>query len=231
MICILLFHLFCLINSLNTINLNTTNLITVKGEITDDLASRFVYEINQREDKSKLYVFIDSNGGSVDAGNQIVEEIQKYNLDCIANRAISMGFIILQSCKLRYLTKYGLLMQHQMSYGINGEKEKIENYVRFVGQISDSLQQMQAEKIGITSDELKRNTLNDWWLFGENAVTNNCVDEVITVSCSSELTNSTYTEDVGSYTYTYSKCPLVKKYIDKKKNTNKVSFEDYIFYV
>ena len=226
----LLLNLCMLVNTLDMIHLNTSNLITVKGPITDDLATQFVYEINQKQEKNDLYVFIDTNGGSVDAGNQIVEEIEKYELSCIAARAISMGFIILQSCNKRYITKYGFLMQHQMSYGVTGEKEHIDSYVKFVNGISDTLQQIQADKIGMSREEFRQKTLNDWWLFGEDAVTQNCVDEVVKVACSSELTNQTYTEENGSYTYTYSKCPLVKNHVKKKKNNN-VNIEDFFYFV
>ena len=95
----------------HTIKLNTKNILTLTGQINDKLASQFIYELNQKESKNNLYVYIDTNGGSVDAGNRIVDEIQKYNLDCIASSAISMGFVILQACNntLHYV-HYGLLL-------------------------------------------------------------------------------------------------------------------------
>lgn len=220
-----------IIYNVKELTLNTTNVITIKGKITDELASNFIYELNQKKEKENIFVYIDTNGGSVDAGNKIVDEIQNYKLDCVADRAISMGFVILQSCYRRYITQYGILMQHQMSYDVMGEKEKVESYVQFISQISDNLQDMQALKIGITRKKLKELTYNDWWLFGENAISENCVDGLIKIKCDHELTNLNYTEDRGSYTYTYSKCPLVKNHIDKKKNKKESSFEDYFVFV
>lgn len=209
------------------INLTSSNIIIIKGEINDNLASKFVHELNKKENKQDIYIYLDTNGGSVDAGNKIVEEIIRYKLNCIASKAISMGFVIFQSCNKRYITDYTTLMQHQISYGILNEKEKIESYVNYIKQIDDKLTRIQADKIGITPSKLKKKTYNDWWLFGENAILENCADESVDIRCSTKLTNQNYTVDIGSYTYIYSKCPLVTNHIDKNKNKNK---DDFIFY-
>ena len=209
------------------IELKENNLLILKGEINNKLASQFILELNKKDQKKNIYVYLDTNGGSVDAGNRIIEEIKNYNLDCIASKAVSMGFAILQSCNKRYITEYATLMQHQMSYGIMNEKEKIESYVNYIKQMDDKLTSLQAKKIGISSSKLKKKTFNDWWLFGENAVYENCADEVVNIKCSSKLTNKTYNVDSGSYTYTYSKCPLVINHIDKFKNKNQ---DEFVFY-
>jgi ATP-dependent protease ClpP protease subunit len=224
--------LFCsafVYTSAKPIFLDTNNTLLLRGEINEKLATEFVYDLNSRKKKDNLYVFLDTNGGSVDAGNKIVNEIQKYNLSCIAQKAISMGFVILQSCENRYVTPLSTLMQHQISYGVRDEKAKVESYVEYIKQIGDELTEMQANKIGITTRDFKLNTYNDWWLFGKKSIQENCADEMVDVFCSSGLTNSTYTRDHGMYTYTYSKCPLVANYITKTKN--KVNEEDFFFFL
>ena len=213
--------------TVKNIELDENNILILKGEINNKLASQFILELNKKDQKKNTFVYLDTNGGSVDAGNRIIEEIKNYNLDCIATRAISMGFVILQSCNKRYITEYSTLMQHQMSYGIMNEKEKIESYVNYIKQMDNKLTLLQAKKIGIDSSKLKKKTFNDWWLFGENAVYENCADEIVNIKCSSKLTNKTYTVDIGSFTYVYSKCPLVINHIDKYKNKNQ---EEFIFY-
>jgi ATP-dependent protease ClpP protease subunit len=213
------------------IELNQDNTLLIRGEINDKLATEFVFDVNKRKIKSDLFVFLDTNGGSVDAGNKIIYEIQKYNLSCIAHKAISMGFVILQSCDKRYVTPLATLMQHQISYGIMDEKAKVENYVEYIKQVGDHLTLLQSKKIGISKREFERRTYNDWWMFGEKAVQENCADELSKVVCTSKLTNATYTEDKGSYTYTYSKCPLITTYISKKKNANKDDLSDLFFFI
>jgi ATP-dependent protease ClpP protease subunit len=211
------------------IELNVDNSLFIRGEIDEKMATEFVFDVNKRKSKKNMYVFLDTNGGSVDAGNQIIYEIQKYNLSCIAHKAISMGFVILQSCNERYITPFGTLMQHQISYGIMDEKAKVESYVEYIKQIGDQLTELQANKIGITKKEFERRTYNDWWLFGKNAVKENCVDDLSKIMCTSQLTNSTYIVEKGSYTYTYSNCPLVTGPIEKKKNKQHTDLSDYLF--
>ena len=208
--------------------LDTNNTLLIRGEISDKQATQFIYELNQKPKKKNLYVYLDTNGGSVDAGNKIVNEIRKYNLSCIAQKAISMGFVILQSCDKRYVTPLATLMQHQISYGIMNEKAKVESYFEFIKQIGDELTEMQAKKIGITSKRFNEKTYNDWWLFGKNALKNKCADEMVDVKCSRRLTNATYEIDNGYYIYTYSKCPLVNGHIDKKSKDTK---KDFVFFI
>lgn len=212
------------------ITLDTNNTIMIRGEINDKLATDFIFDLNKRENKKDLFVFLDTNGGSVDAGNRIVNEVHKYKLDCVAAKAISMGFVIFQACRERYITPLSTLMQHQMSYGIMNEKAKIESYVNYIKQVSHHLTGLQANKIGISRKEFERRTFNEWWLFGDNAVDENCADEEVVVTCTPALTNATYSVDKGAYIYHYSKCPLITGPINKKKNKN-FSNKDYIFYI
>jgi len=222
--------LFCstlAFTSAKPVYLDTNNTLLLRGEVNEKMATDFVFDLNSRKKKSDLYVFLDTNGGSVDAGNKIVNEIQKHNLTCIAQKAISMGFVILQSCEKRYVTPLSTLMQHQISYGVSDEKAKIESYVEFIKQIGEELTEMQANKIGITSRDFKLNTYNDWWLFGKKSIQENCADEMVDVYCTPKLTNQTYVLDNGMYSYVYSKCPLVTNYIEKTKNKKN---EDDFFY-
>jgi ATP-dependent protease ClpP protease subunit len=211
---VLLFFLFTLVSSMKTIKLNETNVITVRGSINPVTSSNFVYELNKKKNKKNLYVFINTNGGSVESGSQIISEIMKYNLTCIADKAYSMGFVILQSCKKRYITMFGKLMQHQISYGINDEKQKIDNYGEYVTQMDDILSELQAKKINISVKKLKEKTSNNWWMYGSNAVKNNCADSVVQVTCSDSLTKKNETIEYNGNKYIYSKCPLIEEPID-----------------
>jgi len=206
-----------LVNAFNLIELNTTNVLSLQGEINSALASSFIYDLNKRKNKKGIYVYINSQGGSVESGNQIVLEIQKYKLDCIAERAYSMGFVILQACNKRYIRPYGKLMQHQMSYGIANEKAKVESYVNFVDQMNEVLVSMQADKIKMSNQLFKEKTYNEWWMFGNYAIENNCADEIVDVSCNDKLTKQNETQEYNNYIVTFSKCPLIEMPIEVKK--------------
>ena len=201
-------------NCSKSIMLNSTNVLTIRGTIDDAVANSFVYELNKDIDRGSKYVYLDTNGGSVSAGSRIVDEIQKYNLDCIAHRAYSMGFVILQACNKRYVTAYSSVMQHQISYGVANEKAKVESYVNFIDQIGEKLDKMQAKKIGLEYETFKKKTYNDWWLSGDNIIFENVADQVVNVKCSKKLTNTNYTVNNGFQEMIYSRCPLVNEPIE-----------------
>ena len=90
---LLLFFISTVVQSYTKIQLNSTNVITIRDEIDDAVASQFIYKLNLLQNKN-VYVYLDTPGGSIESGNKILMEIQKYNLSCIAERAYSMGFVL-----------------------------------------------------------------------------------------------------------------------------------------
>ena len=211
------------------LKLNTTNILTLKGVINEKSVNRFLYDFNLKKNKNETYIFIDSPGGSVEDGYKIITEFKKYNMTCIIEKAYSMAFAILQVCDKRYLLPHGKIMQHQISLGIMNEFGKIKSYLDFIGQIEDELLDIQSKKIGISSDDLKNRSNNEWWLFGKNAVEENCADKIINVECTPQLTKATYIINDGMYDYVYSKCPLVPNYLEKIQNNK--NNRDFIYFI
>lgn len=223
----LFMQLILFTEGIETLKLNTTNNIILRGEINYQSASKFIYDLNMQPNKNNTIVYLNTPGGSVVDGMKIVAEIKKYNLSCIADTAYSMGFIIFQSCNNRYIVPSGTLMQHQMAFGISDQKNRVENYIVFINQMEDEIIEAQASRINMTQDAFRAKITDDWWLYGENAVKENCADEVINVECSRTLTRETQVVEKGPYKYTYSKCPLVNDHIKKTSNKN----ADDIFFI
>ena len=211
--------------TLPVLKLNTTNMILLKGTINKESTNKFLQDLYSLENKQSAFVFLDTNGGSVEDGNKIIREVQKNNMSCIVEKAYSMGFAILQSCNRRLMLPYGKIMQHQISFAVQNEKAKIESYIDFINQMEHDLVDMQATKIGITNGEFKNKTYNDWWLFGNYAVIENCADEIINVECTQKLVKEKHIISSRSYDTIYSKCPLIPEPIEKKEK-KKMSLED-----
>tara|TARA_Y100001970_G_C14139693_1_gene806378 strand:- start:766 stop:1467 length:702 start_codon:yes stop_codon:yes gene_type:complete len=226
---LLCFFIFLLTNAepIKNIQLNNENFLVIKGPIDDMIASNFVYELNKKKNKNNTYVYLDTPGGELESGNIILDEIQKYNLSCIAEKAYSMGFVLLQGCKKRYITKYAKVMQHQLSYGIQNELEKINSYSKFINEIDEELNRMQADKIKMKHEDFKLKTFNEWWLFGNKIIDENVADKMVNVLCTKEITEKNQTIDLGAWRYIYSKCPLIKNPIAKKQN--KQQTENIVF--
>ena len=218
-------------DTFKTLTLNNSNFILLKGVIDSKTTNNFMYQLNLLNKKKNIYVYIDSHGGSVEDGNKILNEVQKYKMKCIAEKAYSMAFAIFQGCSKRYIIPYAKLMQHQISFGISNEKAKIESYIEFINQIENELILLQSSKIGMTLNEFKDKTYNEWWIFGESNIKQNCADQIIQIKCSKQLTSINYTLSEKYYDYIYSKCPLINNYIEKikKESSESTSILDILF--
>lgn len=213
--------------NMKNIELTQKNNLILRGSINEESVSNIMYEINKVHNKSSVYLFLDTPGGEVTYGLQLINEIKKYNISCIAEKAYSMGFAILQACKQRYILPYTSVMQHQISFGIGGELGKIKAHTLLVDQYNQYLIEMQSKRIHMHPQTFINKINNEWWLFGGNIIFENVADEMIYASCSTSLTNANFTISKGSYDYTYSSCPLISKELRKKKNKK---MDDNIFF-
>lgn len=216
------------INSISQlIQLNRQNLITLRGEINDELTSELVRKLNKFTN-NQLYLYITSPGGSVISGMQIIDQLKSLSernikLVCIGDFAASMAFAIFQSCPVRYITSSSILMQHQMSLNLNGNLQMVNNYLDFIKQIDDDLEEFQAAKLQMDKNEFKHKVMNDWWLSGNNIVKNKAADSMVLVSCDPELVGQN--DEVKKVSpnvninIIFSKCPLSHEPLDVKIKT------------
>jgi ATP-dependent protease ClpP protease subunit len=215
--------------NVDTIELTKKNNLILRGSVDEESVSNIIYEINKVYNKSSIYLFLDTPGGEVTYGLQLINEIKKNNISCIAQKAYSMGFAILQACKRRYILPHSSVMQHQISFGIGGELGKIKAHTLLVDQYNSFLIEMQSKRIHMHPQTFVNKINNEWWLFGGNIIFENVADEMIYASCNNGLTNTNYTISKGAYDYTYSSCPLISKELHKKKN--KKTDDSFIYFM
>ena len=133
----ILFFLFnCLLSSAKLITLNNENTVILRGPVDENSVSSVVTNLN-KIDESKINLYINSPGGSVHHGNVLIEEIRGLQasgkeINCIADFAASMAFIILQSCSNRYALNSSVLMQHQMSLMLGGPINNVNTYMKYI---------------------------------------------------------------------------------------------------
>jgi ATP-dependent protease ClpP protease subunit len=176
------------------ITLEPNNFIYIDGEINDDNVIKWSKDLSKIETNT-MYIYIDSPGGSVEAGNTFIEQLIYYNkigksIECIVKKAYSMAFQILQNCDKRYILSGSTTMQHQMSVNnIKGPLINTLNYLKMVESMSNDLDKRSAKRIGVNFDEYKKLTQNDWWLYGEDIITKGVADEIVIVGCDNKLFN------------------------------------------
>ena len=218
----MLFLLFVLINIFSSvtcdklITLTNNNFVSLRGPVTGTSIAGAIQNLLTITDTTR-YIYLNTNGGSVDAGMKLINviknlEAQEIEVNCIADTAISMGFVIFQSCNKRYVTRYATLMQHQMSMqGISGKIYDINSYVVFTNAMEQELNIMQAEKIGMPINEFTGKITSDWWLTSKQAVVNGVADAVANIKCLVDNISETVTIShmFGDIILTYMKCPQI----------------------
>lgn len=201
-------------DSVELIKLTHDNFVTIRGPINSESASRVINELLSNEERN-IYVYINSNGGSVVSGGQIIQTIRALQasgktINCIANTALSMGFAILQSCSTRLVLPSSVLMQHQVSLGIDGNLRQVDNYLTFVKKMNDELDVMQSNRLGMTLQQFKELCEHDIWLYGSDALTYKAADRMVLAVCN--FIPKTYEETIstffGDIVLKFSSCPL-----------------------
>lgn len=220
----ILLNILAIAQSLNTIVLDSTNNVVLRGGITEKLADEFIISLTE---KTPTYVYISSNGGSIMAGNRIISQLSQYNLTCIAERAYSMAFVILQACNIRLVTPFATVMQHQASLGIQGDIYPITNYLKMIHSMEQQMNRLQSSRVQMDEDAFRTLTTTEWWLFGEDIIKNNVADEIVNVKCSKELLEKNVTSTKYGFfderAETYSACPLISKPLE-------VEYKDKVYH-
>jgi ATP-dependent Clp protease protease subunit len=206
------------------IELKKDNFISLREPISQESSARLLSKLNNIESKHEtLYLYINSPGGDVLAGLEIInyiKSLQQRNkkVICIAHNAISMAFVIFQYCSHRYILYSSTLMQHQMYLGIKGKLQEINSRMSYLNILETKLNQEQALRLNMSLPDFTQIIQNDWWLYGDSIIYNKAADEIISFFCSFENYEETVSINTlfGDVTIKYSACPLINYPIDIK---------------
>ena len=212
--------------SMKHLTLNTTNFVSLRGPVTSSSVDHVIWEWNKApkrdyiQSSQETLLYMDTPGGSVKSGNHLISYIktlqaQNITVHCLASNFMSMGFAIMQACDHRMVLPHSIGMQHQMSFGLRGDLEKVRVHFNLNDYMNEQLVAMEIARIGLSRDDYQDKILNDWWLFGEKNLEENTADEMVVFSCDSSLLGkvSTRNDEIYGipYTVTHHQCPLFKE--------------------
>ena len=199
------------------IKINHDNMVVLRGVINGQTSAKVIDKLVSLRSK-EIYLFIDSPGGSVDDGLQIVQAIESLQqsgttIYTIANNAASMAFIIHQCGTERYVRPWSILMQHQISYGSDGQYYNVKAYEHLIDRTHQKLLEKQARRANITVAEFNDLTRHDMWLVGDDAIEKGFADKTVSVMCDfkPELYEEVFYIWMFEIKVTFSTCPLVSK--------------------
>lgn len=163
--------------------LTVDNTATLMTDVNDRSVNYAIETLDTLDKTKPRYLLIESPGGEVVAGLNLVEYLRSdagKGVICIANKAASMAFVTLQSCETRLVTETTLLMSHGVSAGLQGDTHSIEQQLKFMEQLENMLFDIIATRLGITVEELKKHQRPEWWFAGaKEALKYNAADGVV----------------------------------------------------
>lgn len=177
---------FCLAET--SINIDNSRAILIRGEIQeynmlDAIAKLKAFE--KESTKKPVYIILNSPGGSVLDGFELINTIEDLNnknvetICIVETMAYSMAALITTYCKTAYIHKFASLMYHEASYGVQGSQSTINTRVAFTNIYLHTLNKDVAKKLNLTVEDYENKIHNEWWLNAEEALKYNIVKDVL----------------------------------------------------
>ena len=207
-----------------TIELNTKNAVIIRNEISDTSVSKaqldLAKKVTERGTKGyTLYLVLDSPGGDISAGLNFIEFAKTIpNLETVTLFSASMASAIVEQLPgKRNIIETGILMFHRAAGGVNGQFEsgELESRLGFYKKLVREMEQVNADRMSLSLDTYKSKVKDELWILGKDAVQSKAADEIVNISCSSDLLNTSAAEQftvMGMFTIgvKFNGCPLIK---------------------
>lgn len=163
-------------------------IIFIGGPVTADLSNSIVAQLlhlEQEDNEKDITIYINSPGGSVDAGMAMIDTMHFIKPDvstiCIG-MAASMGAMILsQGAKgKRYVLPNSRVMIHQPMTGVEGQASDIAITAEQILKTKKNLIDMMVKATGQKKDKVEKDMDRDFWLDANDAKKYGIVDGIIT---------------------------------------------------
>ena len=164
-----------------------TRQIILTGEINKELADSIVRQLlilDSEDEKSPIYMYIDSPGGDVDAGFAIFDMIRFINAPVYL---IGMGLIASAATLVLLAVDKGFriglpnsrYLIHQPLGGMRGVATDIEIYAKDMEKIRAKLNSLIAKQTGTSLEQVTKDTERDFWLDSDEAVKYGLISKII----------------------------------------------------
>ena len=190
------------------------------------------------KDNQPIYLILDSPGGSIQAGIQLIDYLTSLNIEIktISTYAASMGFYTAQSLGERLITPSGTLMAHKARGGFQGEfdsgnSSQLDSIMKFWKRRIERLDsQIVLRTKGIhTRKSYSKLIENEYYCEGYDCKRQGFVDDVVNVVCGKSLSDTiTENKRMKVYGFTFnldivrSTCPMIGIIsVDIKQGRNK----------
>lgn len=164
-----------------------TRQIILTGEINKELADSIVRQLlilDSEDEKSPIYMYIDSPGGDVDAGFAIFDMIRfikapvyLIGMGLIASAATLVLLAVDKEFRIGLPNSRYLI--HQPLGGMRGVATDIEIYAKDMEKVRAKLNSLISEQTGTSLEQVTKDTERDFWLDSDEAVKYGLISKII----------------------------------------------------
>lgn len=161
-------------------------IIMLAGEVCDELANVIVACLLYLDsvEVADIYIYINSPGGSVNAGLEIIDTMNfiksKVHTICLGS-AMSMAAVILACGEKnhRYALPNSEIMIHQPSGGYEGRELDLSIYAKRLARLKDKLYGILALKTNNTLESVAKKSERDCFMTSIEALEFGIIDEIL----------------------------------------------------
>lgn len=162
------------------------------NDIIDDQLVEYSYQLLKwnMEDKDKkpeeripIKIFINSNGGSLNAVMNFIDIIQLSKTKVITigmAKCYSSGGLLLMSGHDRLIFDDTTCLVHDGSAGTYGDTGKVIDNLEFTKKLEEKVKKYILSNTKITPKLYEKNYRKDWWLFSDEIIELGIADKIVT---------------------------------------------------
>jgi ATP-dependent Clp protease protease subunit len=217
-------------NKPETVVLSENNLLVLNTEVNGESTGAIIAKAKELDaklakreylgTKKPLYLFLNSPGGSIQSGLELIEALQGIGrpVNTVTLFAASMAFQILENMNDRFVLKNGVLMSHRAagemsgSFGGTRPSQMDSRYQLWLDRVKELDEQTVSRTHGLqTYESYTKEYANEVWLTGTKSVQEGYADKVVLVKCDISLSGATtnHTSILGfDISYDLDKCPI-----------------------
>lgn len=211
-----------------TLVLSQKNTVSLNDSVSDKSMSDLMLLLAKLDenlpDGEPIYLVINTPGGSVSSGLELVEFIKGLGrpVHTVTLFSASMGFQFVQAFADRYITESGMLMAHRATGQFVGQfPGEVNSRLNVSLQRINRLDSKVAKRVKMSVKDYQALVANEYWCEGEECIKDGFADKMVTVSCDKSLTG--YTARTEKHImqgrslvtkYYFSNCPLRTGVVD-----------------
>lgn len=213
-------------DNLDVIQLGSKNSLVLRGVIMEESVASIQKKLLDMSaslsPSDTIYLVLDSPGGSVPDGQQLIDTIQglPQKVKTISIFAASMAFQIVQNLDERMVTPSGTLMSHRAKIGgMAGEigsdgKGELFSELNWLIEGLKKLDHQAASRMQMSDSAYLDLIRDEYWVSGTKALKDHAADRVVLLRCNKDLIEGSDTIMLrtifGNVRLEFSRCPMIQ---------------------